>query len=167
MSEFKDDLMKKIQSDEVKMRSKNFFVLMKALFEIAVISLILLAVFLLNVSFYLPRRRFEMMMDRPTNSFGFFLANTPWHFALIGIFAIAVAIWILYHYTGLYKKNLGLLLLSITLFILFIAFVVSRAGVNERLEKRRELRQIYPGQYERQFENRGPRMHQQFEPNPE
>lgn len=158
MSELRNELMNKIRGEEVKMRSKNFFVFAKAVFEIALISLLLLAIFMMNISLYLPRRRFEMMEVRPERPFGFFLSNTPWHFVLLAVFVVAIIIWALYRYTSLYKKNIILLLAALGFFVLFISFLFSRSQVNQSLERRKEMKGFYPGQYERQFERRGPGM---------
>ena len=149
MSELKKDLMEKIDTGEVKMRSKNFFIFARAAFEVGLISLIIFAIYLFNLSFYLPKRELGLA---PKSAMGpgpgsmvapISISVIPWHYVLIGVVALALAFWLLYRYSGAYKKHLILTLGAISVVILVTSFVLSISGVNERLEDHRQFKKLY------------------------
>jgi small-conductance mechanosensitive channel len=149
MSELKDDLMKKIGEGEVKMRSKNFFIFAKAAIEVGLISLLILVIYLFNLSIYLPKRDLGFAprsMMGPGSGLGrqaLTLNVIPWHYLIFGIIALAMAFWLIYRYTGAYKKHVVWTLIVVAVVILLSSFVLSLSGVNERLENHRRLKGLY------------------------
>ncbi len=127
MSELKNKVMKSIEKNEIKMRSKNFFRLMKALIEIGIVTLALLAIFLINLSFYLPRKGWGLCNNRLDRIIGVI----PWWIVILGVAGIAVLIWIIYRYTGAYKKRLVWIIGVVSLIILIAGFLLSVSNFNE------------------------------------
>lgn len=141
MSKIKEDVMEKISSGQVKMRSRNFFVLMKALLEISLVALVAFVIFIFNLTFYLPRRM--MGAGFGSSRFTLLLESLPWTHLVFGLLGLGLVIWILYRYTGLYKKHFILIVSILSFGILLISYIVSVSNLNERLEERRGLRGLY------------------------
>lgn len=141
MTELKDRLMQKIEKDEVKMRSRNFFILTKAIVEVVLIALVISAIYLINLAIYLPKRG----MGPASGGFNLrMLINiVPWHYLLIGALGLGVAFWILYRFTGTYKKHFIAIVSIISIAVLLISGILAFSKVNERLENRPHLRGIY------------------------
>lgn len=141
MSKIKEEVMEKISSGQVKMRSRNFFILMKALLEIFLVALVALVIFIFNLTFYLPRRM--IVPGFGSNRFALLLESLPWPHLMLGLLGLGLVIWILYRYTGLYKKHFLLIVSILSFGILLISYIVSVTNFNERLEERRGLRGLY------------------------
>lgn len=143
MTRFEDEIMNKIKKENIKPKSKNYFLLTKALFELALTSLFIAVIFVVNLSFYLPRRGMGMMRS-DAGRFDLILSSIPWHYVVIGILGISLIIWMVYHYTGAYKTRIMVVIGIVSLFVLITGFLLSLSQVNERiLEHRREFKRFY------------------------
>lgn len=159
MSKLKNELMEKINNDQIKMRSKNFFRLSKAIVEVALIALVLGLVFVVNLSFYLPRKG----MGRAVNQdrLGYLLGIIPWYYVLIGAAGLAVVIWLLYRHTGVYKKHFLLTITMLSVLILIAGFLISISKINEKLEGQQGMKHFYRyGQQGGNGQHKGPGYNQ-------
>ncbi len=133
MSELKNKVMQSIDKNEVKMRPKSFFRIMKALSEIGIVALTLLVIFLVNLSFYLPRRGLGLGLG--SNRWEHVFSVIPWWIVILGVSGIGLLTWIIYHYTGAYKKRLAWIIGIVSLVIIITGFLLSVSNFNETLEK--------------------------------
>ncbi len=127
MSELKNNIMVSIEKNEVKMRSKKFFMIIKALSEIGITALVLLVVFLINLSFYLPRKG----MGLGPNRWNHILSIIPWWIVILGVLGIGILVWILYRYTGAYKKRLTWIIGIVSILVVLAGFLLSVTSFNE------------------------------------
>ncbi|MDD5693514.1 MAG: hypothetical protein WC437_05075 [Patescibacteria group bacterium] len=131
MSDLKNKVMESIKKDEVKMHSKNFFRFTKALIEIVIVGIALLVIFLINLSFYLPRKGLGLCNNRWDRIIGVI----PWWIVILGIGGIAILIWIIYRYTGAYKKRLIIVIGTVSVAIVISGFLLSVSNFNETVGK--------------------------------
>lgn len=133
MSELKNKVMESIEKNEVKMRSKNFFRVMKALTEIGIVALALLVIFLINLSFYLPRKGFGLGLG--ANRWNHIFSTIPWWIVILGVAGIGLLIWIIYRYTGAYKKRLAWIIGIVSIVIVIAGFLLSVSNFNETVDE--------------------------------
>ena len=133
MSELKDKIMQSIDKNEVKMHSKNFFRLTKALIEIGIVSLVLLVIFLINLSFYLPRKGLGLGLSG--NRWNHIFSVIPWWIVILGVAGIGLLIWIIYRYTGAYKRRLAWIIGIVSIAIVIAGFLLSVSSFNETVGK--------------------------------
>lgn len=141
MSGLKKQLMGKIQSDEVRMRSRSVFVFAKAAVEVLLMALLVFAVYLINLSFYLPKRDFKSPASGPR--LGLLLGTVPWLYLIAGALGLAIAFWVLYRFTGAYKKHFVIAIGTISLLVLAISIGLASSNFNERIQERQPLRGLY------------------------
>lgn len=141
MSDLKNKLMEKIESEEVKMRSRNFFVFTKAIVEVVLFALFILVIYLINLSIYLPKRglgpvsggfKWNMLVD-----------VVPWSYLLFGALGLGIAFWILYRFTGTYKKHFIVVVTVISFLVLLASGILAFSNLNEKIENKQSLRGIY------------------------
>lgn len=133
--------MSRIKSGEVSMRPRRFFIWLKAGLVSLGISLAIMALFFLNMVFYLPRRN-------GCNGFGSsrivnILATVPWGYLVLGIFGITALVFILWKYTGVYKKRLSLLVGVVAAALIIGAYAVSYSNLNKKFESQRGMGHFY------------------------
>lgn len=158
MSKIKKDIMGKINSGEVKMRSRNFFILTRALAEIAFIAAFGLLIFIFNLTFYLPKRGAGAGMGRGRLILLF--NSLPWGYLIIGLLGLGLLIWLLYRYTGLYKKHFLWIAGIVAGVVLLTAYLISMSNINENLEQKRHMKRFYRQQQNLESPglHRGPRF---------
>lgn len=138
--------MNKIGKDEVKMRSKSFFLLMKALAEIGLIFLIAALVFFVNLSFYLPKRDFPAQPPMAGELPRVFIGIIPfWHVAF-ALLLFSFAVWVIYQYTDFYKKHWATFMIIFVLSVLVLGYFLALSPINRHLERQMHFRPLYrPG----------------------
>lgn len=139
----KKDLKKKIAEEikrkDVKIRSKNFFKFLKIVGICALAVLGVIAVFVFNLSFYLPKRGFVGSRIFPVEIF----ASLPWLLVILGALIIGLLIYIYIKYEGGYKRSLLWTIILITIGIVFLGALVSVSRLNERLEEKPRMQRLY------------------------
>ena len=142
MSELKKKLMDKIESEDLKMRSRSFFVFTKALVEIALVALIVSAIYLINLAIYLPKRGLGPMRPQAFR-LNMLLDIVPWNYLLFGAVGLGISFWLLYRFTGTYKKHFFVVITVISVLVLISGALLAFSNLNERAEKRPRLRGLY------------------------
>ncbi len=143
MSDIKEKLMKRIDSGEVKMRSRNFFVFAKAALEVGVISLLILVIYLFNLSIYIPKKGLGGSVMMSSRRFEVLMGAIPWHYLLLGVIVLGLSFWLVYQYTGMYKRHLTATLMIVSIIILVTSFGLAISGFNEHFENQRQFRGMY------------------------
>lgn len=128
--DIKKDVLQKIEKGEVKMRSKEVFVLEKMLIVFGVVLAIVSSVFLFNLVFYLPRRAM-MMGGRPN-----ILQIIPYDYLMFGIAFLVLGIFLLRKYTREYKRPIVITVLLISIVSITLSLVLSYSAINRQLENR-------------------------------
>lgn len=145
--DIKKDILQKIEKGEVKMRSKEVFVLEKMLIFFGVVLAIVSSVFLFNLVFYLPRRAM-MMGGRPN-----ILQIIPYDYLMFGIAFLILGIFLLRKYTREYKRPIVVTVLLISVISIALSLVLSYSAINRQLENRPGImKNMYrKGQLEKRF----------------
>jgi len=142
MSELKDNLMKEIEEDKLKMRPRSFFVFTKAAVEISLIALFVSAIFLINLSVYLPKRGLGPMHGQPFR-LNMLLNVVPWHYLIFGAIGLGLSFWLLYRFTGTYKKHFLAVVAIISILALLLGTMLAFSNFNQRLERGPGFRNLY------------------------
>ncbi len=138
--DLKKEILEKIKKNDIKVRSKNFFKFIKMLFLVLSIFLGISAIYIFNLSFYLPRRAGVLGVG-PTPPVIF--DSIPWGLVLIGALIIGVLIYIYKKYEGGYKKNLLWTVIIISLGIVILGGFASATKLNENLEESPHFQRFY------------------------
>lgn len=153
----KSEILKKIKKNDVKVRPKLYFQVLRALFYITLTALIFLAVFVFNLVFYLPKR--NLVFFSWTNIADSF----PWTLLIVGSLLIGILVYLYRHYAEGYKKQIGISILVISILVLASGFLMARSNINEKLERGPRFRRFYDWNQENfgpRRPMRGPRFHQ-------
>jgi len=129
MSDLKNKIMGSIDKNEVTMRSKRFFKVVRALTEIGIVAFGILVIFLVNLSFYLPRKGLGLNIN--SNRWAHLLSVIPWWIVILGVAGIGMLVWIIYRYTGAYKKRLAWIIGLVSVVIVIAGFLLSVSNFNE------------------------------------
>jgi hypothetical protein len=162
-------VMKKIKSKKLKMKPRAYFVLGSMLMGVGIVGVLLITVFLTSAIFF--RLRMGGAMDylgfgRP--GLRFFVRSFPWKVIGLALISFLGGSWMLKKHDKAYKVSLGWLVLGAVITVVGLGFFVDKVGVNERLEKRRELKSLYDTRFEGREEMleelrlRSPRPHKKM-----
>lgn len=137
--------MAKIKSGSIRMKPRWYFILGSVLMTIGVLSLSVVAIFLLNLSFFLLRQhgpmgewRIQMMI----NSF-------PWWIPLLAVVGILLGVLLLKKYDFSYKKNFTVIAIVFVTALIMAAFIVDASGINETWSRQARMRRLYQSTQER------------------
>jgi hypothetical protein len=165
--DIKKEVLEKIAKKEVAVRPKTFFAVLNAILAIILISIGAVAVYLWNLSFYLPRRGLtpEEMMDRPI-----VLASIPWGLVILGASLVVLLSYLYIKHEGGYKKNILWTIVGISILLIFGGAAISATRLNEALERRPMMGRFYenteynfaPGKAEKRRLRRLEREHLPF-----
>ncbi len=137
-------VMKKIKSDEIKMKPKWLFVA-GSIFTIAgLVGLTIGAIFLTNLTIFLIRKRgpgygrLELMLE-----------SFPLWIPILAILGIIFGIWMLKKYDFSYKKNFPLIVIAFIASVIIAGLLVDQLGLNNVWSHKGPMRGFY-----QQLENR-------------
>lgn len=151
-SKKKTDLSKKVMGQihkkHVKMHPRLYFVLGSLLLGIGLAGAVVLATIFINLAF------FRLRIHGPLGYLWFggfglkpFLATFPWLPLLIAIGGILSGLVLLRRYDISYKKSFLALVIGLVALVLTTGFLLDYIGLNERMERLRPLRPLYPPQF--------------------
>lgn len=145
--DLKKNVLVEIEKKEIKPVPRSIFQIVKALSLVSLAFLGLLAIYLFNLSFYLPRRGLSIaeMMARPV-----VLSSIPWTLVVLASALIGLIAFIYIRYEGGYKKNIFWTLVTIAVLAVVGGAMISTLNLNERLERRPGFNRMY-GNFERNF----------------
>lgn len=126
-----EQILNKINSGEIKMRPKYFFVLRGIMIGLAAILFLLVAAFLISFIFYIIRPG-----AASAAGLRIFYSLFPWVLLGIAILFLAGLAFLLKQYPFVYRKPLILLPLGIIAAVVLISIAAQLASVHERLERR-------------------------------
>ena len=138
----KEEVLRKINKGEVKIRSKAFFEFLKIGLIVLMVLSIALAIFLMNFAFYLSRKAGIFRGFHPGRLF-FVLSSMPWLLIFVGAIFIGLFIYIYRNYEGGYKKHLSVIIVIVSLLVLALGCVMTISKVNERFENLPRIKGFY------------------------
>lgn len=153
----KQQIMEKIENNEIKMKPKWYFVVGSILLFLGVLFSTISAVFVINLMLFLLRTHYGPMYQYRLN---LILLNFPWWLIVIGVISIFLEIKLLKQYDFSYKKNFLLLVFSYLLIIFLTAYLIDYFNLNKFFYEKGFMRKNFPNQDQRFFKNKnfkGPR----------
>ena len=143
--------MEKIKSKEVKMKPRLYFVMGSMLLGVGIVGVLLLTTMIVGAVFFRLRVGGAMgHLRQGVPGLMFFVRAFPWKVVGLAVVSFTGGWHLLKKHDKAYKVGLGWLVLGAVVTVIGLGFLMDRYGVNERLEKRRELKPLY----ETRFENR-------------
>jgi len=138
--DLKEETLKKIQGDNIKIKPRWYFKLSKILIYTISAILVIAGTYLFNLMFYLPMRTLRIAEKE---GFGEYISLFPWPLIIIGGVIVGVIIYLYRHYEGGYKKHLGITAVIISVLIISGGIVIAKSNLNEKLEERPRLKHFY------------------------
>lgn len=131
--------MQQIQSGNIAMKPKWFFIFGSVLTGIGMVSSLIVTTFLLNLALFLSRQhgpggewRLQLI-----------LSNFPWWLPIVTVISIATGVWALKQYEFSYKKNFLFVILGFLMAIIISAVILDQTGLNTIWFSRGPMRQWY------------------------
>jgi len=143
------EVMNRIKSQEVKMRPRAYFVLGSMLLGAGIVGVLLFTIFLTGAVFFKLRMAGAMHylgLGKP--GLRFFVRSFPWKVVGLAVLSFFGGSFLLKKHSKVYKVGLGWLVLGAVVTVIGLGMLVDKAGVNERLERRRELKPLYETRFE-------------------
>ncbi|MDD3480714.1 MAG: hypothetical protein PHW75_00590 [Patescibacteria group bacterium] len=150
--DIKKETLNRIRKNDIKPKPKSYFAFLRAAIYSASFVILILAIYIFNLMFYLPERALRMAENGNLS----YLSLFPWPLLIIGSIVVAVLLYLYRNYEGGYKKHIGITALIVFFFVLLLGMGLSRLNLNEQFEKRPGFRQFYQWNDEN-FVPRGPR----------
>lgn len=131
--------MKEIESGRIVMKPRWYFVAGTVLSTVGLVSLIILATFLTNLTFFLLKKhgpngqwRLQQIID-----------SFPLWVPILAVAGIASGIWMLKKYDFSYKKNFLMIIMMFVVSIVLTAFLLDYTGLNDIWMKRGPMQRLY------------------------
>jgi len=149
----KKETLAKIQSNEIKIKSRTYFQVMKIFAYVLTAGLAITATYIFNLMFYLPARALRMVEGE---GIGSYLSLLPWSLILIGGLTVGLLVYLYRHYEGGYKKHLIITAVIILGAVFIGGMALAKSNFNEKLEGQPRFQRFYQWN-EDNFVPRGPR----------
>lgn len=137
--------MEKIKTNKISMKPKWYFVLGSIFSLIGLIGLVIIAVFLTNLTFFLLKKHGPMGQWRLQQ----LIETFPLWIPIVALVSIVLGILFLKKYDFSYKKNFWLIAFAFFISIIFAGFAINQLGLNNYWSRRGPMRRFY-----QQFEQR-------------
>ncbi len=121
-------IMERIRSQEIKMKPKWWFALGSIISLIGIAGSLLGAVFLVHLAIFSSKQHGPMGEVR----FQFMINSFPWWIPVIAIILLIVGIYLLHKSTSLYKHNIIMITIIITILTLIAGMILSQSGLGEK-----------------------------------
>lgn len=138
----KKEVMKKINRGDVKIRPRIFFDTLKVGIITVMVFLFISAVFLINFSFYLPKRA-GAFKGFHLGRFNILLSSVPWLLILIGAVLIGLFIYIYRQYEGGYKKHLWVIVAIVSFGVVILGGIMTVSNINEHFKNVPHMKKFY------------------------
>lgn len=140
--------MHEIKSRNLKMRPLIYFQSLSLTTKLILTTLILIAVYLLNVSIF----KFRIYAPFEFLQFGelglkAFLGVIPWNMMVGSLLSAAVILWFVKNSHILYKRQFSHLALGVVFLVTVGGILFDQTGINHKLKREGSLPNIYYGQY--------------------
>ncbi len=146
-----ENVMNQIQTGQVKMKPKLYFVLGSILTFLGLISSVVVSVFLMSLI------RFSLRAHGPMGEYRFdqMMSNFPWWIIIFTIVSLFVGVLLIKQYDFSYKKEPWLIVLGFILAVLISGWVIDMVGINNRIIQRSPMRGMMNNYFQ---ENNFPRQ---------
>lgn len=148
MTKLNDDVMKKIDSNEVEMKPKAYFVLLTAGLAVFTVLLFFASAWFTNLLIFKFRSHglFEYLKYGTIGHY-FFVGNIPFVLAFIAMLFFIAGLMLLKYFDFSYKGSLLMMGSAIVITTLIAAFLIDSFGLNEIFEKNKTMCCFYETHY--------------------
>ncbi len=126
-----EDVMSKIKSGKIKMKSRWYFLFGSIITTIGFIFLITTIIFLVNLTIFSLRTHGPMGDIRYEQ----IVSNFPWWAPIIAIAGVGFGLWILKKFDFSYKKNFIFITIGFILTIIMAGWFIDYLGINNFMER--------------------------------
>jgi len=134
-----EKVMSQVKTGKIAMKPKWYFAAGSLLLFSGLVSLIVGAIFLINLTIFTLRRRGPITCWKLQTM----IENFPWWAPVLAVIGIILGIWLLKKYDFSYKKNFRLIVISFILAVLFAGFLIDRLGLNDYWTRREPMKRFY------------------------
>lgn len=136
---FDKEIMSKVNSGQITMKSKWYFMIGSLMSVVGLISLSIGAIFLTNLTIFLLKKHGPMGQVRLEAM----LNSIPLWIPILAIVGIVLGIVALRRYDFSYKKNFSIIVIVFVLSIIAAGFVIDYLGINDTWGKRGPMQGLY------------------------
>lgn len=122
-----DEVMNQVQSGRVAMKPRWYFVSGALLGYFGLVSLFIVAAFLVNILLFSLRIHGPMSQWR----FEYMLGRLPWWLALFAIGSVTGAVYLLRRYDFSYRKNFRLIAVAFISSVILAGWIIDTSGLND------------------------------------
>lgn len=122
-----NDVMRKIMEGTVSMKPRWYFVVGSLLMSAGLLGMSILAIFLLNISFFAIRShgpragwRLQIMLE-----------TFPWYIPVFAVVALVAGLWLLKKYDFSYKHNFKAVAAGFVIILIAAGILIDTTGINE------------------------------------
>lgn len=132
-------VMSQISSGKIRPLPRWYFVLGSILSLFGLVGLIIFAIFITNLIFFMLRSHGPMFSTRLTQIINSF----PWWLVILASMSIIGGIFLLKKYDFSYQKNFRLIIVLFIISVIFSAWVIDNLGLNESLLRKNQFKPFY------------------------
>lgn len=158
----KEKTLEQIKNEEIKIKPKLYFKILKGFIHVSIIILGLLSIYIFNLIFYLPSRSLRFAEKQGLSEY---LSLFPWPLLFIGALTVAVLIYLYKNYEGGYKKHLVIITLLIFGSVLLVSGFLVKSNFNQKIEERPGFRRMYDWKEDKFLPKEQRRRHQRLKQN--
>ena len=126
------EIMKKIDMGEIKMKPKWYFIFGSIITFIGLVSTVIVSTFLVGLISFSLRTHGLMGQYR----FDQMIANFPWWTLLLAILGLTLGIWLIRQYDFSYKIKPWLIIAGFILAIIIGGYIIDITGVNDIITRK-------------------------------
>jgi magnesium-transporting ATPase (P-type) len=131
-----EEIMKKIDLGEIKMKPKWYFILGSIITFIGLVSTVVVSTFSIGLI------RFSLRSHGPMAEYKFdqIMANFPWWTLVLAILGLILGIWLIRKYDFSYKIKPWLIITGFILAIIIGGYIIDITGVNDAISRQGPMR---------------------------
>jgi len=137
--DFSQEIMTQVKAGEINMKPKWYFVLGSSFLFFGLVVLIVMAVFLFNLTLFILRRQGSIQLWR----LEMLLSQLPLWIPVLAVLALWGGVKLLKKYDFSYKKNFLLIVTIFVLAIILAAWAMDSLGLNELWSRKEPMRRFY------------------------
>lgn len=138
--DLKKETLAKIKEGNVKIKPKSYFKIIKGFIYALLVTLMLIAIYVFNIIFYLPTRSLRFAEQAGIKEY---LLLFPWPLVIIGALVVTFLIYLYRNYDSGYKKPISIIILVVFGSILVISGALANSNFNQKFEERPGFRRMY------------------------
>lgn len=135
MSNFKQDILKKIKSGEVDMKPRWHFVLRSLLLILGIVIFVLLGIYILSfIFFFMQQSGVGFMPLYGFRGIMMFVVNSPWLLIVFGVSALVILQLLVHKYSFSYRQPMVYTVAGVIILVLLGSYAIEKTLLHQRLQ---------------------------------